>query len=111
MKDHDGTPYETLFLARRLADLPIDAEKDWRRERGPERKVSRPQETQQDPQAFQNEDWINTFYMGHHMHHASCIICDLKGKKAPEKRAILAAAAERLSSGEVGLNTDEDAGN
>ncbi|KAG1721897.1 uncharacterized protein EDB91DRAFT_1143850 [Suillus paluster] len=34
---------------------------------------------------------------------------DLKGKKAPEKRAILAAAAERLSSGEVGPNTDEAA--
>lgn len=34
---------------------------------------------------------------------------DLKGRKAPEKRAILAAAAERLSSGEVGPNTDESA--
>ncbi|KAG1853183.1 hypothetical protein DFJ58DRAFT_728296 [Suillus subalutaceus] len=34
---------------------------------------------------------------------------DLKGKKALEKRAILAAAAERLSSGEVGPNTNEAA--
>ncbi|KAG2074964.1 hypothetical protein BDR04DRAFT_1171787 [Suillus decipiens] len=34
---------------------------------------------------------------------------DLKGKKAPEKRAILAAAAERLSSREVGPNTNESA--
>ncbi|KAG1765072.1 hypothetical protein EV702DRAFT_1051139 [Suillus placidus] len=34
---------------------------------------------------------------------------DLEGKKAPEQRAILAAAAERLSNGEVGPNTDKAA--